>query len=100
LRKIIARGSELAAIKGERPEFPSSVSDSRLSGRDLGSDYIQVLGGGFESLLGFMVRNKSAVIIKDHIAFPAQAVKDDQQTVMFLVIRERTKSMIAMWCPS
>ena len=46
-----------------------------------------------------MVRNKSGVIIKGSIAFPAQAVKDDQQTGMFLVMRERTKSMIAMWCP-
>jgi hypothetical protein len=53
------------------PSFPSSVSDSRLSRRDIGSDHIQVVAGGFESLLGIMVRNKSGVIIKRNIALPA-----------------------------
>jgi hypothetical protein len=81
LRKTIARGSELPGIKGESPELPSSVSDLRLSGCDINSDHFQVFAGGFESLLGFMVRNKSGVIIKCHIPFPAQAVKDDQQTL-------------------
>ena len=81
----MVRGSEPPGIKGERPELPSSVSDLRLSGRDISSDHIQVVAGGFESLLGFMVRNKSAIIIKGHIALPAEAIKDDQQPSMFLV---------------
>jgi hypothetical protein len=58
---------------------------SRLSGRDISWDHIQVVASGFERSLGIMVRNKSGVIIKSHIAFPAQAVKDDQQTGMFLI---------------
>lgn len=32
-----------------------------------------------------MTRNKSGVVTKGHIAFPAQAVEDDQQTGMLLV---------------
>ena len=60
-------------------------SDLRLSGRDINSDHIQVVAGGFESLLGIMVRNKSGVIIKGCIAFPAETIKDDQQPSMFLV---------------
>jgi hypothetical protein len=71
----------------------------RLSGCNIKSDHIQVVAGGFERLLGIMVRNKSGVIIKGRIAFPAQAVKDDQQTGMCLVHARTTKSMIAMWCP-
>jgi len=63
----------------------TASSESRLSSRDIGSDHIQVIAGGYERLLGFVVRNKSGVIIKGHIAFPAQAVKDDQQAGMFLV---------------
>src|SRR5271157_84919 len=66
-------------------EFPFWVSDSRLSGRDIGSDHVQVVAGGFESLLGIMVRNKSGVIIEGHIALPAETIKDSQQTSMFLV---------------
>ena len=54
--------------------------DLRLSGCDISSDHIQVVAGRFECLLGIVVRNKSGVIIKRHIAFPAQAIKDDQQT--------------------
>jgi hypothetical protein len=42
-------------------------------------------GSGFESLLGIMVRNKTGVIVKGCIALPAEAIKDDQQTSMFLV---------------
>ena|SRR3984893_2710831 len=60
-------------------------SDLRRSGRDINSDHIQVVAGGFESLLGIMVRNKSGVIIKGCIAFPAETIKDDQQPSMFLV---------------
>ncbi len=66
-------------------DSPPSVLDSRLSCCDISSDHIQVVAGGFERLLGFVVRNKSGVVVKGHIAFPAQAVKDDQQTGMFLV---------------
>ena len=62
-----------------------SVSDSRLSGDDISSDHIQIVVGGFESLLGIMVRNKSGVIIKGHIALPAETIKDSEQTGMFLV---------------
>jgi hypothetical protein len=36
-------------------------------------------------LLGIMVRNKPGVIIKGHIALPAETIKDSQQTGMFLV---------------
>jgi predicted transposase YbfD/YdcC len=57
-------------------ELPLSVSDSRLSGRDIGSDHVQVLPRGFERLLGIMVRNKPGVIIKGHIALPAETIKD------------------------
>jgi hypothetical protein len=61
------------------------ASDSRLSGSYINSDHIQVLAGGFERLFGIMVRNKSGVVIKGHIALPAQPIKDDQQRSMFLV---------------
>jgi hypothetical protein len=60
-------------------------SDLRLSGCNINSDYVQVVAGGFESLLGIMVRNKSGVIIKGYIALPAETIKDDQQPSMFLV---------------
>jgi hypothetical protein len=59
--------------------------DLRLSGCDINSDHVQVVAGGFESLLGIMVRNKSSVIIKGCIALPAETIKDDQQPSMFLV---------------
>jgi hypothetical protein len=58
---------------------------SRLSGRDISSDHIQVLAGGFERSLGIMVRHESGVIIKGCIALPAETIKDDQQPSMFLV---------------
>src|SRR5205814_1209768 len=61
------------------------ASDSRLSGCDISSDHVQVVTGGFERLLGIMVRNKSGVVIKGHIALPTETVEDDQQTGMFLV---------------
>jgi len=61
-----------------------SVSDSRPSGLNIGPDHVQVVAGGFERLLGIMVRNKPAVIIKSHIALPAETIKDGQQTGMFL----------------
>ena len=32
-----------------------------------------------------MLRNKSGVIVKGHIAFPAQTIKCNQQTRMFFV---------------
>ena len=67
------------------PIRPKSISDSRLSGCDISSDHIQVVAGGFERLFGVMVRNKSGVIIKGYIALPAETIKDDQQTGMFLV---------------
>lgn len=69
----------------KRGGLPPSVSDSRLSGDDISSDDLQVVAGGLERLLGFMVRNKSRVIIKGCIALPAQAVKDHQQPSMFFV---------------
>jgi len=56
-----------------------------LSVCDINSDHVQVVVGGFESLLGIMVRNKSGVIIKCCIALPAETIKDDQQPSMFLV---------------
>src|SRR5271169_1768406 len=60
-------------------------SDSGFSGCDINSDHIQVVAGGFESLLSIMVRNKSGVIIKGCIALPAEPIKDDQEPSMFLV---------------
>ena len=75
---------EKLALKNVR-DFLISVFDSRLSGDDISSDHIQVVAGAFESLLGIMVRNKSGVIIKGCIALPAETIKDDQQTSMFLV---------------
>jgi hypothetical protein len=65
--------------------IPSSVYDSRLSGRNISSDHSQVVGAGFESLLGIMVRNKSGVVIERGITLPAQTIKYNQQTGMFLV---------------
>ena len=59
--------------------------DLRLSGCDINSDNIQVVAGGFKSLLSIMVRHKSGVIIKGCIAFPAKTIKDGQQPSMFLV---------------
>ena len=32
-----------------------------------------------------MMRNKSGVVIKGHIALPSETVKDNQETRMFLV---------------
>jgi len=45
---------------------------SRFSGRDISSDHIQVIAGGFERLLCIMVRNKPDFIIKGRIARPAR----------------------------
>ncbi len=59
--------------------------DSRLSGHNISSDHIQVVDGRFESLLGIVARNKSSVVIKGCIALPAQTIKDNQQTGIFLV---------------
>jgi hypothetical protein len=60
-------------------------SGLRLSVCDIDSDHIQVVAGGFESLLGIMVRNKSGVIIEGCVALPAETIKDDQQTNVFFV---------------
>ena len=60
-------------------------TDLRLSVCNISSDHVQVVAGGFESLLGVMVRNKSGVIIKGCVALPAETIKDDQQTGMFLI---------------
>ena len=59
--------------------------DLRLSVSNISSDHVQVFAGGFESLLGVTVRNRSGVIIKGCIALPAETIKDDQQTGMFLI---------------
>jgi hypothetical protein len=56
-------------------------SDLRLSGCNINSDHVQVVAGGFERLLGIMVRNKSYVIIKGCIALSAETIKDDVATV-------------------
>jgi hypothetical protein len=55
-----------------------------LSGCDIGSDHVQVLPRGFERLLGIMARNKPGVVIKGQVALPAETIKDDQQTCVFL----------------
>ena len=60
-------------------------SDLRPSGCNVSSDHVQVVAGGFESLLGIVVGNKSGVIIKGCIALPAETIKDNKQTGMFLV---------------
>lgn len=59
--------------------------DLRLSVCNISSDHVQVFAGGFESLLGVTVRNKSGVIVKSCIALPTETIKDDQQTGMFLI---------------
>ncbi len=69
----------------KRAELPLIGFESRLSGRDISSDHIQVVAGGFESLFGIMVRNKPSVVIEGQIALPAETIKDNQQTGMFLV---------------
>src|SRR5208337_177537 len=63
----------------------SGGSGLTLSVCDISADHVQVVAGGFECLLGIMVRNKPGVIIKRHIAFPTEAIKDSQQTGVFLV---------------
>src|SRR5260370_40909438 len=68
-----------------KAHFSRAQSYSNLSGSDVNSDHLQVVPGGFESLLGVMVGNKSGVIIKGCIALAAETIKDDQQTSMFLV---------------
>lgn len=75
----------IESTERKSPEISSLVSDSRFSGDDISSDHIQVVAGGFERLLGIMVRHKSGVIIKSCIALPAETIKDDQQPSMFLV---------------
>ena len=59
-------------------EILSSVYESRLSGRNISSDHSQVVGGGFESLLGIMARNKSAVIIERGVTLPAETIQYNQ----------------------
>jgi hypothetical protein len=88
-------------------------SYSGLSGCNVSSDHVQVVASGFESLLGIMARNKSGVIIQGCIALPAQTIKDNQQTGMFLAdarpheiddsdvvprLTSRTKSMTEHEC--
>jgi len=70
---------------GSEGQAPVSASDLRLSGCDFSSDHVQVVAGGFERLFCVMMRNKSGVVIKGHIALPAETIKDSQQTGMFLV---------------
>jgi hypothetical protein len=41
----------------KKPGLPLPLSDSRLSVCDVSSDHVQVVGSGFERLLGIMVRN-------------------------------------------
>lgn len=52
-----------------------SQNESRLSSIDVTADYCQVITGGFESLLGVVVRNKTSVIIKCHITLPTETVE-------------------------
>ena|SRR6266571_4622914 len=57
----------------------------RLSRRNISPDHIQVVSCSFERLLRIVVRNKSRVIVKGQIAFASEAIKDGQQTGVFLV---------------
>ena len=84
---------------GDHFKSDQKASDSGLSGCDVSPDHIQVVAGGFERLLGIMVRNKSGVIIKGCIALSAKTIKDASRPACFLSIRDRTKSMMAMWGP-
>ena len=52
---------------------------------DVGSDYAQVLASRFQRLFGIMLRNKTSVFVKSHIAFPAETIKGDEQSDVFLV---------------
>jgi hypothetical protein len=71
-------------------KWSGSVSDSRLSSCDISSDHIQVVAGRFERLLGVMVRHEPGVIVKGHIAFPAQAVRGTiSRPACFLSTRDR-----------
>jgi hypothetical protein len=56
----------------------------RLSVCDLSSDHIQVVGSGFKRDLSVTMGNKACVVIKSHIAFPPQAIKNNQQAGMLL----------------
>jgi hypothetical protein len=75
---------------------PLPDSGLTLSICDISSDHVQVVAGGFERLLGIMVRNKPGVIIKGHIALPARRSKTPSSPACFLSMRDRTKSMMAM----
>src|ERR1700685_3233440 len=57
----------------------------RFSCADIRSDDTQVLASRFQRLFGIMLRNKTSVFVKGHVAFPAEAIEDDQQRGMFLV---------------
>ena len=63
----------------------AALATSRLSCSDVSADYIQVVAGSLEGSLGFMVRNKSGVVIQGHIPLPSEAVKHGQQPSVFLV---------------
>ncbi len=58
---------------------------SRPSRRDISPDHIQVVSCSFERLLRIVARNKSRVVVKGQISFAPEAIKDGQQTGMFLV---------------
>ena len=57
----------------------------RFPACDVSANHIQVLAGGFEGLLGIVVRNKSGIVIEGQISLPPKTIKDGQQTAMFLV---------------
>jgi hypothetical protein len=56
----------------------------RLSVYDVRSDHSQVVGSGFKRDLSVTMGNKACVIIKGHVAFPPQAIKNNQQASMLL----------------
>jgi len=63
----------------------AALATLRLSCTDVSADHTQVVAGGFEGLLGFMVRNKSGVVIQRNIPLPPQSVKHGQQPSVLLV---------------
>jgi hypothetical protein len=58
---------------------PNATNDSRFSCHDVGANDLYELAGGFEGLLGFVMRNESGVVIQSHIPLSAETVEDGQQ---------------------
>lgn len=97
--RIMAAVFRSRISSNERGQSTNISTDSRLSGDDISSDHMQVVAGGLESLFGIVLRNRPSVVVEGQIALPAGRSKTTSRPACFLSMRERTKSMMAMWWP-